>query len=92
MPSGTSEFAELMLEVIGDGSAAIAGQHGLVVCGVNARRACGTTIAVEDSTRAYLLARQMGFEPTAIPPDTCKALHEWWLANYEPTSARPFAS
>ena len=39
-----------MLEVIGDGSAAIAGQHGLVVCGVNARRACGTTIAVEDST------------------------------------------
>jgi ribulose-5-phosphate 4-epimerase/fuculose-1-phosphate aldolase len=92
MPSGTAEFAELMLEVIGDGSAAIAGQHGLVVCGVNARRAYGTTIAVEDSARAYLLARQMGFEPTAIPPDTCKALHDWWLANYEQTSARPLAS
>src|ERR1700694_5909165 len=90
--SGTAEFAELMLEVLGDGSAAIAGQHGLVVCGINARRAYGTAIAVEDSARAYLLARQMGFEPSAIPPDTCRALHAWWLANYEQTSAEPLAA
>jgi L-ribulose-5-phosphate 4-epimerase len=87
MPSGTAEFAELMLEVIGAGSAAIAGQHGLVVCGANLRRAFGTAIAVEDSARAYLLARQMGLEPRVLPPDTCKVLHQWWLDNYQPTTA-----
>jgi ribulose-5-phosphate 4-epimerase/fuculose-1-phosphate aldolase len=87
MPSGTADFAELMLEVIGGGSAAIAGQHGLVVCGINARRTYAAAIAVEDSARAYVLARQMGFEPNVLPPETCKALHEWWLANYDQTSA-----
>jgi ribulose-5-phosphate 4-epimerase/fuculose-1-phosphate aldolase len=87
MPSGSAPFAELMLDVIGEGNAAIMGQHGLVVCGVNLRRAYGTAIAVEDSARAYLLAKQLGCEPQVLPPDVCRQLHEWWLANYQQTKS-----
>ena len=82
MPSGTAEFAELMLDVIGGSNAAVMGQHGLVACGTNLKRAYGTAVAVEDSARAYLLARQIGVEPTPIPPELCDELHQWWLTSY----------
>jgi ribulose-5-phosphate 4-epimerase/fuculose-1-phosphate aldolase len=82
MPSGTPAFAELMLDVIGQGNAAVMGQHGLVACGTTLKRAYGTAVAVEDSARAYLLARQIGVEPTPIPPEMCDELHEWWQTSY----------
>ena len=82
MPSGTAAFAEAMLDAIGGCSAAIMGQHGLVTCGVNLKRAYGTAIAVEDSARACILARQIGVEPTPIPPTMCDELHQWWLTSY----------
>jgi L-ribulose-5-phosphate 4-epimerase len=87
MPSGTSEFAEFMLDVIGQGTAAIMGQHGIVVCGASLPRAYSTAIAVEDCARAYLLARQLGVEPTPIPQETCTALHQWWLSKYKQAAA-----
>ena len=82
MPSGTAAFAEAMLDAIGRCNAAIMGQHGLVTCGVNLKRAYGTAIAVEDSARACILARQIGVEPTPIPPTMCDELHQWWLTSY----------
>jgi L-ribulose-5-phosphate 4-epimerase len=87
MRSGTAEFAELMLDTIGARTAAVMGQHGLVVCGQDLKRAYGTAIAVEDSARAALLARQLGVDPTPIPPDLCDELHQWWLTSYRPTAA-----
>lgn len=83
MPSGTPEFAELMLDVIGDGNAAVMGQHGLVVCGVDLRRTYATAVAVEDSARAYLYARLLGVDPTPIPDETAAELHAWWLSSYK---------
>lgn len=85
MPSGTAAFAELMLDVIGEGNAAIMGQHGLVTCGVNLRRAYGAALAVEDCARAYVLAKQLGCEPQVLPREVCQQLHEWWLAHYQQT-------
>ena len=89
MRSGTPEFAKLMLDTIGSRTAAVMGQHGLVVCGQDLKRAYGTAIAVEDSARAYILARQLGAEPTPIPPDLCDELHQWWLTSYRPTAITP---
>jgi L-ribulose-5-phosphate 4-epimerase len=83
MPSGTPEFAELMLDTIGAGVAAVMGQHGIVVCGASLGRAYATAVAVEDTARAYILARQIGVEPTPIPAETAAALHQWWLSKYQ---------
>jgi ribulose-5-phosphate 4-epimerase/fuculose-1-phosphate aldolase len=85
LPSGTREFAELMLRVLGNGNAAVMGQHGLVTCGPNLKRAYATAIAVEDSARACVLARTLGYEPQPLPAELCNELHAWWLANYAPT-------
>jgi ribulose-5-phosphate 4-epimerase/fuculose-1-phosphate aldolase len=82
MPSGTPEFADLMLDTIGGGTAAVMGQHGLVVCGADLRRAYATTVAVEDSARAYIFACQLGGEPTPLPEEVCAQLHQWWLTSY----------
>ena len=82
MPSGTDEFAALMLDVIGQNNAAVMGQHGLVACGTNLKRAFGTAVAGEDSARAYILARQIGVEPTPLAPELCDELHQWWLTSY----------
>jgi ribulose-5-phosphate 4-epimerase/fuculose-1-phosphate aldolase len=87
MPSGNPEFAALMLDVIGSGVAAIMGQHGIVTCGASLGRALATAVAVEDSARAYIFARQIGVEPSPIPPDTAAALHQWWLSKYQRTAA-----
>ena len=88
VPSGTPQFAEIVLNAIGQCTAAIMGQHGMVACGMNLRRAYATTIAVEDNARAYLLARQIGVDPTPIPAETCAALHDWWLNQYSQKAVR----
>lgn len=87
MVSGTPAFAALMLDTIGQGSAAIMGQHGIVVCGPDLRRAYATAIAVEDCARAYIYARTIGVEPEPIPAETCAALHQWWLSSYRQAPA-----
>src|SRR5262249_52747755 len=89
LPSGTPAFADLMLDVIGQGTAAVMGQHGLVTCGTTLKRAYGTAVAVEDSARAYLLARQIGVEPAPIPPDLCDELHAWWQTSYRQVGITP---
>lgn len=82
MPSGTAAFAELMLDTIGPGWAAVMGQHGIVTCGTDLRRAYATTVAVEDSARAFVFACQIGAAPTPLPDDVCAELHAWWLSSY----------
>ena len=81
-PSGTPEFAAALLDVVGERNACVMGQHGLVTCGVNLKRAYATAVAVEDNARAYLLARQLGVEPTPLPDALCAELHAWWLSSY----------
>lgn len=88
MPSGTAAFAELMLDTIGAGSAAVMGQHGIVACGTDLRRAFATTIAVEDTARAYIFARQLGVDPAPLPSEVCADLHSWWLNKYQRTAAK----
>lgn len=82
MPSGTAVFAELMLDTIGAGGGAIMGQHGIVACGADLRRAYAATVAIEDNARAYLFACQLGAAPQPLPDDVCAELHAWWLSSY----------
>ncbi len=82
MPSGTAEFAALMLRVLGQGNAAVMGQHGLLACGADLRRAYAAAVAVEDSARACIHARSLGFTPQPLSPAVCHALHEWWRVGY----------
>jgi ribulose-5-phosphate 4-epimerase/fuculose-1-phosphate aldolase len=81
-PSGTSAFAALMLRVLGSGSAAVMGQHGLLTCGSDLRRAYATAVAVEDSARACMYARSLGFTPQPLPAAVCEELHAWWRVSY----------
>jgi L-ribulose-5-phosphate 4-epimerase len=92
MRSGTPAFAELMLDTIGAGTAAVMGQHGLVACGANLKRAYGTAVAVEDSARACILARQLGVESAPLAPELCDELHQWWLSSYRQTPAADASS
>lgn len=94
MLSGTPAFAERMLDLIRDGLALVLGQHGLVTCGADLRRAYATTVAVEDTARACIFARQLGAEPQPLPDELCAELHDWWLSKYRrvPADSSPGAS
>ncbi|NTU80695.1 MAG: class II aldolase/adducin family protein [Chloroflexales bacterium] len=87
LPSGTAEFAQVVLETIGQGSAAVLGQHGIVACGVDPRRAYSTIVAVEDNARATIFARLLGVEAPPIPDKVAQSLHQWWLDRYRRTAA-----
>ena len=91
LPSGTDEFARVVLETIGQGQAAVLGQHGIVACGVDPRRAYSTAVAVEDNARAILFARLLGVEAPAIPDPISQSLHQWWLDNYRRTEVNSAA-
>lgn len=79
--SGTPEFAELVADTLGEGSAVIWGNHGAMVVGVNLALTFSTAHALEDSARVYAIARQLG-APVPLPEDDIATLREFWLKNY----------
>jgi L-ribulose-5-phosphate 4-epimerase len=79
--SGTPEFAELIAETLGAGSAVIWGNHGAMVVGTSLALTFATAHALEDSARVYAIARQLG-EPQVLPPDEVAKLRVFWLAHY----------
>ncbi len=79
--SGTSEFAEMVADHLGDGSAVIWGNHGAMVAGRSIALAYSIAHALEDSARVYWLAAQLG-QPRALPEDEVRRLHASWSASY----------
>src|SRR5262249_5673531 len=67
-PSGTAEFAELIAEHLGEGSAVLWGNHGVMVVGSTLALTFSTAHALEDSALIYAIARQLG-EPKLLPPE-----------------------
>jgi ribulose-5-phosphate 4-epimerase/fuculose-1-phosphate aldolase len=65
MPSGSSDFGEEMLRVMGDGNAVIWGNHGLLTCAPTLREAVRGSVAVESAAEVLLKARPLG-EPRAL--------------------------
>lgn len=79
--SGTPEFAELVADTLGDRSAVIWGNHGVMVVGVNLALTYSIAHALEDSAKVYAIARQLG-TPVTLPPDEIEKLHAFWQNNY----------
>ena len=80
-PSGTPEFAALIAEHLGEGSAIIWGNHGAMVVGTTLALTFSIAHALEDSAMVYAIARQLG-EPELLPPEEVAQLHAFWLAHY----------
>jgi L-ribulose-5-phosphate 4-epimerase len=79
--SGTPEFAELVAETLGTGSAVIWGNHGAMVVGTTLALTFATAHALEDTARVYALAKQLG-EPRTLPAGEVAKLRAFWLAHY----------
>src|SRR5579885_2247479 len=79
--SGTSEFAELIAETLGNRSAIIWGNHGAMVVGANLSQTFSIAHALEDSAKVYAIAKQLG-TPVLLPPDEVAKLHAFWVNNY----------
>jgi L-ribulose-5-phosphate 4-epimerase len=79
--SATPEFAELVVETLGEGNAVIWGNHGAMVVGVNLALTFSTAHALEDSARVFAIARQLG-TPALLPDEEIARLHAFWQAHY----------
>jgi L-ribulose-5-phosphate 4-epimerase len=79
--SGTAEFAEMVTDLLGEGSAVIWGNHGAMVVGRTVPLAYSVAHALEDSARIYWLASQVG-QPHLLPDDEVQRLHASWLSSY----------
>ncbi|MBV9019366.1 MAG: class II aldolase/adducin family protein [Ktedonobacteraceae bacterium] len=79
--SGTTEFAEGIAEVLGDGFAVIWGNHGVMVVGVGLAQAFAAAHALEDNAKVYTIAKQIG-NPVLLAAEEVKKLHAFWMQNY----------
>ncbi len=79
--SGTEAFAELVVSVLGMGSAVVWGNHGILVAGPTLKQTYAMAHACEDNAQAYLLALQLG-GPRVLPEDEAARLHRFWLESY----------
>jgi L-ribulose-5-phosphate 4-epimerase len=79
--SGTTEFAEAVVETLGMGRAVIWGNHGAMVVGTNLALTFSTAHALEDSARVFAIARAIG-TPVLLPDDEVAVLHSYWLTQY----------
>jgi len=79
--SGTTEFAEGIAEVLGDGFAVIWGNHGVMVVGVGLAQAFAAAHALEDNAKVYTIAKQIG-NPVLLRAEETTKLHDFWMQNY----------
>jgi L-ribulose-5-phosphate 4-epimerase len=86
--SGTPEFAALIAETLGAGSAVIWGNHGAMVVGVDLAHTFSTAHALEDSAKVYAIARQLG-TPVPLPDAEVAALHAFWRTSYGQQALTP---
>lgn len=79
--SGTPEFAEMVVEVMGDNNAVIWGNHGAMVVGPSLGATYSAAHALEDGAQVYALACQLG-TPVPLPSDEVAKLHAFWREHY----------
>lgn len=88
MMSGSEEFGELIVRVMGSGHAVVWGNHGILTAGPSLGQALAMAHAVEDNAQAYLLACQLG-APHLLPDDEVARLHDFWLHQYGKAALTP---
>lgn len=72
-PSGSESFAYRMLDVMGDRTAVIWANHGLLTTGHSLHSAFRCTVTVESGAQIYYLALQLG-QPTSVPVDVLQKI------------------
>ena len=83
-PSGSAELAAIVGRSAPEHPAMILRQHGLVVTGKTLAEALDTTLLVERSAAAYLLARSAG-EVAPLPPEVVAERRAFALTRYGQT-------
>jgi len=85
--SGTSDFAELVIDELKDGPAVIWGNHGVLVVGVDLSLTFSIAHALEDSAKVYTIAKQLG-TPIFLPEEEVRKLRDFWNINRQKVSKR----
>ncbi|HEX6798009.1 MAG TPA: class II aldolase/adducin family protein [Ktedonobacterales bacterium] len=80
--SGSVEFAELVAEHLGQGTAVIWGNHGALAVGPTLPLTYSIAHALEDTARVYAIARSLGAPIRELPADEVARLHAWWKVHY----------
>ncbi len=80
--SGSVEFAALVAEHLGQGTAVIWGNHGALAVGPTLPLTYSIAHALEDTAKVYAIARSLGQPIRELPAAEVKRLHTWWKAHY----------
>ncbi|NLI11294.1 class II aldolase/adducin family protein [Pelotomaculum propionicicum] len=78
---GTEEFGQAALRAIGDGTAVLQQNHGVLAIGKTLNDALFSAIVVEEAAKIYWLALQVG-EPFILPDQEVKEIHEGFIKTY----------
>ena len=73
---GSQELAERVVGSMGEGSAVLMRNHGLVVAGLSLRRAVDVTKIIEQTAMQILACYAAGREPPVLPDDVVRTLGE----------------
>jgi len=84
-PPGTEELAQLILEVVGQGTGAIMAHHGLVTVGPSLALAYDATLAAENTAHIIILVRAMGAKEITLGSEEVKKLRAAFLNQYKAT-------
>ncbi|SRR5258707_6782649 len=85
--SGTPEFAEHVANTLKDGPAAIWGNHGAMVVGVDLPLTFSIAHALEDSAKVYAIAKQLG-TPTLLSQEEVTKLRDFWTGGHSHKSSK----
>lgn len=82
---GTEELADIVFDTVGNGLAALLGQHGLLTVGHSLSEAYSATVGAEKSAKLVYMARSMGSAAVELDPDEVSELRAAYVRNYRPT-------
>lgn len=80
-PSGTTHFGEVALEAMGDRTAVLLGNHGVVAVGTSLADAYTVAEVVENAAKIYHFALTVG-QPNIIPEDEVSRIRSKYLTKY----------
>lgn len=85
---GSMELAQIALDTMGSGVAAVLAQHGLITVGETLDQAYESTMAAENTARVVFMARSMGEQVVTLDLEVQTAMRALYVNHYHP-KAKP---